>query len=54
MYLSESLKGEPVGLVQQNEWTWAIRFGPLLIGLLDDVTMRVDRHPTKVLPISPV
>ena len=54
VYLSESLKGEPVGLVQQNEWTWAIRFGPLLIGLLDDVTMKVDKHPTKVLPISPV
>jgi transposase InsO family protein len=54
VYLSESLKGEPVGLVQQNEWTWAIRFGPLLIGLLDDVTMRVYKHPTKVLPISPV
>ena len=54
LYLSESLTGEPVGLVQQDERTWSIRFGPLTIGMLDDVSGRVDRTPTKVLPMSPV
>ena len=54
IYLSESLRGEPVGLVQQDERTWSIRFGPLVIGKLDDVSGRVDRTPTKVLPMSPV
>ena len=54
VYLSDSLRGEPVGLVQQNERTWSIQFGPLLIGVLDDPTRRVDKTPTKVLPMSPV
>ena len=54
VYLSESLTGEPVGLVQQDERTWSIRFGPLIIGMLDDASGRVDRTPTKVLPMSPV
>ena len=54
MYLSESLIGEPVGLVQQDERTWTIRFGPLIIGRLDDARRRVDKTPTKVLPMSPV
>ena len=54
VYLSEALIGEPVGLVQQDERTWSIQFGPLSIGTLDDVSGRVDRTPTKVLPMSPV
>lgn len=54
VYLSEALIGEPVGLEQQDERTWAIRFGPLVIGTLDDVRGRVDKTPTKVLPMSPV
>ena len=54
VYLSESLIGEPVGLVQQDERTWSIQFGPLIIGMLDDISRRVDRTPTTVLPMSPV
>ena len=54
VYLSEALIGEPVGLEQQDERTWTIRFGPLVIGTLDDMRRRVDRTPTKVLPMSPV
>ena len=54
VYLSEALIGEPVGLEQQDEATWSIRFGPVLIGILDDLRGRVDRTPTKVLPMSPV
>ena len=54
VYLSESLTGEPVGLVQQDERTWSIQFGPLIIGMLDDMSRRVDRTPTKVLPMYPV
>ena len=54
VYVSESLKGEPVGLVQQDERTWTIHFGPLLIGILDDDDRRIDNTPVKVLPMSPV
>ena len=54
LYISASLKGEPVGLVQQDERTWSIQFGPLLIGILDDSQRRVDKTPVKVLPMSPV
>ena len=52
--MSASLKGEPVGLVQQDERTWSIQFGPLLIGILDDRESRIDKTPVKVLPMSPV
>ena len=51
VYLSDSLRGEPVGLVQQDERTWTIQFGPLLIGMLDDASLRVDKTPIKVLPM---
>ena len=54
VYVSASLKGEPVGLVQMDEKTWSIQFGPLLIGTLNDVEGRVDRTPVKVLPMCPV
>ena len=36
IYLSWALKGEPVGLVPQDDRYWTIWFGPLSIGLLDD------------------
>ncbi len=54
VYVSETLKGEPVGLVRQDDRSWAVRFGPLLIGLLDDHTKRIAKTPVKVLPMSPV
>ena len=54
LYVSESLKGEPIGLVQIDERTWSIQFGPLIIGTLDDSTRKVDKTPVKVLPMSPV
>ena len=54
VYVSESLRGEPVGLVQQDERYWSIRFGPLVIGVLDNYARRVDKTPVKVLPMSPV
>ena len=52
--LSESLRGEPVGLVQVDDRYWRIQYGPLSIGLLDGQTGRVVPTPTKVLPMSPV
>ena len=54
IYLGEALRGEPVGLVQQDDRFWNIRFGPLSIGLLDDHARCILHTPTKVLPISPV
>ena len=52
IYLSETLVGEPVGLVAQDDRYLSIRFGPLEIGQLDSYTKRVLRTPTKVLPMS--
>ena len=52
VYVSESLRGEPIGLVQQDERTWSIQFGPLLIGVLDDQARRIDKTPVHVLPMS--
>ena len=52
VYLSESLRGEPVGLVPQDDRFWTIRFGPLQIGLLDDVSLLVLHTPVQVLPMS--
>ena len=54
IYLSESLKGEPIGLKQRDDRFWTIHFGPLSIGLLDDHTRCILNTPTKVLPMSPV
>ena len=54
VYLSEALRGEPIGLVPHDDRYWTIRFGPLSIGLLDDHARRVLNTPIKVLPMSPV
>ena len=54
IYLSEALRGEPVGLSPKDDRYWTIRYGPLVIGLLDDHTQSVQRTPIKVLPMSPV
>jgi hypothetical protein len=54
IYVSEALRGEPVGLVPQDDHFWTIRFGPLSIGLLDDHARCIVHTPTKVLPMSPV
>ena len=54
VYLSEALKGEPVGLVQQDPRYWTVIYGPLSIGLLDDHTGHVLHTTTKLLPMCPV
>ena len=54
VYLSESLRGEPVGLAPVDERYWSIRYGPLHIGLLDSYANRTLHTPTLVLPICPV
>ena len=54
IYLSETLRGEPVGLVPHNDRFWTIRFGPLSIGLLDDYARCALHTLTKLSPMSPV
>lgn len=54
LYLSESLRGEPVGLIPVDDRYWSIRYGPLHIGLLDSYANRTLHTPTIVLPMSPV
>ena len=48
------LRGEPVGLVPRDDRFWAIHFGPLSIGLLDNHTRCILHMPPNVLPMSPV
>lgn len=54
LYLSESLRGEPVGLKPQDDRYWSIQFGPLQIGLLDTHGQQVLHIPVEVLPMFPV
>ena len=54
IYLSEALRGEPVGLVPQDDRYWTLLFGPLAIGVLDDHARSIVHTPTKLLPMSPV
>lgn len=54
VFVSEALRGEPVGLEQIGEGLWAIQFGPLRIGMLDERTQRVLRIAVEVLPMSSV
>ncbi len=52
VYLSWALKGEPVGLIPEDDRHLAICFGPLQIGTLDTYTKKVLRTPIQVLPMS--
>ena len=54
IFLTEALVGELVGLRQISERIWAIYFGPLQIGLLDEATMKAIKTPVELLPMSPV
>ncbi len=53
VFISEALIGEPIGLKQISDRTWAIYYGPLEIGILDETKMRAIKTPVKVLPMSP-
>lgn len=54
LYVSEALCGEPLGLEPRDERFWTLRFGPILLGVLDDRMRRIRRLPTQVLPMYPV
>ena len=54
VYLSEALKGEPVGLIQHDSRYWTLLYGPLSIGLLDEHTGQVLHTSINVLPRCPV
>lgn len=54
IYVSEVLRGEPIGLLPYDDRYWTIQFGPVVIGRLDDYAQRVENTPIIVLPMSPV
>ena len=54
IYLSETLRGEPVGLVPHDDRYWTIQYGPVQLGRLDAHTGQVLPTATNVLPLSPV
>ena len=43
-FVSELLRGEDVGLVQESERYWSVRFGPLELGRIDTASSQVVRH----------
>lgn len=43
-FVSEVLTGEYVGLLQQSERFWSLRFGPLELGLYDEATNTLKGH----------
>ena len=53
LYVSKALVGEPIGLMQRTEDAWDVRFGPLLIGVLNERTQRIDKTAVNVLPMCP-
>jgi transposase InsO family protein len=63
VFVSEALRGEPVGIVEVADGQWAVHFGPLLLGHFDDKGRfnrpRPGKRPSqvatemKVSPMSP-
>lgn len=63
VFVSETLAGEPVGLTQVEDGRWEVRYGPLLLGQIDDEgrfsrprpgrSASSRRHEVKVSPMSP-
>jgi putative transposase len=35
VYLNQALAGEPVGLAERQDGSWAVRFGPIELGIID-------------------
>jgi putative transposase len=58
VYVSQSLAGEPVALKQKTEDEWEIRFNTIILGTLDEHTLKIkpytDSRGEKVLPMVPV
>lgn len=54
VYVSEALRGELVGIQQEDDRFFTVQFGPLRVGLLDDYRKTITRVPVEVLPMSPV
>lgn len=54
IYISEALRGEPIGLLPHDDRHRTIQFGPFVIGMLDECAQRVFHTPISVLPMSPV
>jgi hypothetical protein len=63
IFVSEALRGEPIGIVEVADGQWAVHFGPLLLGHFDDKGRfnrpRPGKRPSqvatemKVSPMSP-
>lgn len=55
IFISHALAREHVGLSEVNEGLWELRYGPLVLGMLDQMHDRIKRrNEVKVLPMSPV
>ena len=53
LYISESLAGEPVGLVEQEDGVWIVWYGPVRLGSVDP-TGRFNRPKPKRRRRKPV
>jgi putative transposase len=58
VYVSQALAGEPVALKQQSEGQWELRFSTVILGMLDERTLKIlplkGNKKEKVLPMLPV
>ncbi len=41
VYLNQALTGEPVGLAERPDGSWAVRFGPIELGIIDHRSQRL-------------
>jgi hypothetical protein len=53
VFVSESLEGEHVGLVEIEDGLWKVWFAGMELGIVDEIDLR-SRKTGKVLPMSPV
>lgn len=57
LFISETLRGEPIGIEQTAEKQWTVRYGPLLLGYIDEANQfrrpRPERRGRKVSPMLP-
>ena len=51
VYVTESLRGEPVGVVEQDERIFAVYYGSMQLGVIDETSGLDCRRAKKVLPM---
>lgn len=48
VFISESLVGEPVGIIESADGIWSVYFGPILLGFIHQGESRLRRRPPRL------